>query len=484
MAVRVADISRRAAVGGLAAAGAGFVLFGPRGPKENGSGRIALDYWEKWTGHEGRAMQKVVDEFNASQSRIFVRYLVTAGIDQKTLIAVAGGNPPDVVGLWNYNIPLYAETNAILPLDDLLAPHGVTVETYATGVRKLIVHPDGTGRSRMWATVNTCGTVAMYYNRAHFREVGLDADRPPLTIPELDAAARKLDVVGRDGTIKRAGFLHTEPGWWSWFWGYSFGGTLYEPGGVGGNSAGTCLAASPENAKAFEWMQATCARYGEGRLGPERTKQFRSGFGTAYDSALNGFLDGKCSMVVQGPWLANVIEAHRPGLGYGVCAFPTAPEVLNESEPIGLIDSDVLVVPRGVKDPEACAEFIAYTQRQEVVEFLSTAHFKNSSLANVSEGFLASHPNKGVRVHTAIAASPRGFVCPRTRIWPQFKDEFDASMQRIWNLERPAVEELELVRGRVQRQLTRVEEMAARRSVGQEGGRPEEAEEVRRDRRG
>lgn len=453
------DISRRVAVGGLAAAGAGFVLFGPRGPKEQASGRVVLEYWEKWTGHEGRAMQKVVDEFNASQSRIFVRYLVTAGIDQKTLIAVAGGNPPDVVGLWNYNVPLYAETNAILPLDDLLAPHGVKVETYAAGVRNLITHPDATGRERMWATVNTCGTVAMYYNRTHYREVGLNPDAPPKTIPELDAAAKKLDVIAKDGSIERAGFLHTEPGWWSWIWGYSFGGKLYEKT----SGAGACLAASPENVRAFEWMQATCSKYGEGRMGPERTKQFRSGFGTAYDSALNGFLDGKCSMVVQGPWLANVIKAHKPDLDYGVCAFPTSPEVLDERAPIGLIDSDILVVPRGVKDPEACAEFIAYTQRQEVVEFMSTAHFKNSSLAAVSESFLANHPNRGIAVHTAIAQSPRGFVCPRTRIWPQFKDEFDASMQRIWNLERPAAEELAMVTGRVESQLARVAEMSAKR---------------------
>ncbi len=456
------DITRRAAVGGMAAAGAGFVLFGPRGAKERSSGRVVLEYWEKWTGHEGRAMQKVVDEFNASQSRIFVRYLVTAGIDQKTLIAVAGGNPPDVVGLWNYNVPLYAEANAILPLDELLAPHGVTVETYAAGVRNLITHPDAEGRTRMWATVNTCGTVAMYYNRAHFREVGLDPDRPPTTIPELDAAAKRLDVIAKDGTIQRAGFLHTEPGWWSWFWGYHFGGTLYRPP-TGADDPGTCLASSEPNAAAYAWVQATCGKYGEGRLGPERTKQFRSGFGTAYDSALNGFLDGKCSMVVQGPWLANVINAHKPGLDYGVAPFPTSPEISNPAEPVGLIDSDILVVPRGVKDPEACAEFVAYTQRQDVVEFLCTSHFKNSSLARVSEGFLANHPNKGVRVHTAIAASPRGFVCPRTRIWPQFKDEIDASMQRVWNLERPAKDELALMTERVSGQLQRVHEMGKKR---------------------
>ena len=36
------------------------------------TGRIVLDYWEKWTGHEAAAMQTVVDAFNASQDRWWV----------------------------------------------------------------------------------------------------------------------------------------------------------------------------------------------------------------------------------------------------------------------------------------------------------------------------------------------------------------------------------------------------------------------------
>ena len=40
-------------------------------------------------------------------------------------------------------------------------------------------------------------------------------------------------------------------------------------------------------------------------------------------------------------------------------------------------------------------EFIAFTQRQEAVEFLSTVHCKNSPLAVSSPEFLARHPNRG-----------------------------------------------------------------------------------------
>jgi len=446
-------MSRRAAMGALAAAAAGFAVFGPRGAKERSGGRIVLDYWEKWTGHEGRAMQRVVDDFNRSQDRIMVRYLATSAIDQKSMIAIAGGDPPDVVGLWNYNVPGYAESNALTPLDDLAPRFGVVPENYAAGIRPIMSH-----RGHLWATVNTGGTLAMYYNRAMFRAAGLDPDRPPQTIQELDEYDRALTRTDAGGKIESVGFLHTEPGWWSWIWGYSFGGRLYD------ESTERSQVDSPPNVAAYQWVQSASRR-----LGVDALKRFRSGFGN-YDSPLNAFLDGKVAMEVQGPWLANVINAFKPELDYGVAPVPVTADLYDPTAPVGLIDTDILVIPRGVPHPEASMEFIAYTQRQDVVEFLSTVHCKNSPLAVSSPEFLANHPNRGVRVHDAIAKSPRAYLCPRTRTWLQFKEEFDAAAESIWTLRSPADKELGALQGRTQALLDRASDQRRRRSALAGGG--------------
>ena len=42
------------------------------------NGRLVIQYWEKWTGFEGEAMQDVVDAFNASQDRIWVGKITSA----------------------------------------------------------------------------------------------------------------------------------------------------------------------------------------------------------------------------------------------------------------------------------------------------------------------------------------------------------------------------------------------------------------------
>jgi multiple sugar transport system substrate-binding protein len=449
----VGTLTRRAAIGAMALGAVGFAALGPRGSRERRDGRLVLDYWEKWTQHEGDAMQRVVDEFNKTQSRISVRYLVTSGMDQKALIAVAGGDPPDVVGLWNYNIPLYAETRAAIPLDEFGTKYDVRPERYATAFRPIVMHPDETGKNRMWAGINTGGTVCLYYNKTMFKEAGIAG--PPRTMSELDEIAWKLTKRAPDGSLERAGFLHSEPGWWASLWCYYFGGSLFDA------ATNRARLDSAENIQAMEW-----ARDWSGKLGVAEARRLKSGFANDYASSKNAFLDGKVAMIIQGPWIANVIGRHRPDLDYGVAAPPVADHLYDEKQPLGLVESDVILIPRGCRDPEASMEFLAYTQRQDVAEFLARAHFKNSPMADVSDAFMQGHPNRGVAVHNAIAASPRGFLCPRTRNWPEMKDELDAAFQRFWGHEADVRTELPVLQARIQASLDRTDEKRRLRRGG------------------
>ena len=110
-------------------------------------------------------------------------------------------------------------------------------------------------------------------------------------------------------------------------------------------------------------------------------------------------------------------------------------------------------------------EFVAYTQRREVVEYLSTVHCKNSPLARSSAEFLDRHPNRGVRVHDAIAKSPRSFLCPRTRTWLQIKEEFEAAFQSMWTLREPAETALPALHARAQIILDRAADQRRRRGL-------------------
>src|SRR3954471_22657439 len=125
------SMSRRVFLGSAAAAGAGVVLWpgagdGRRAPR----GRVELRYWEKWAGPEGAAMQAVVDRYNASQQRAWVRMVPVGDVTPKAMVAIGGGDPPDVVGLYSYSIPGFAEARAAMPLDDFRALGEIDWDAY------------------------------------------------------------------------------------------------------------------------------------------------------------------------------------------------------------------------------------------------------------------------------------------------------------------------------------------------------------------
>lgn len=462
------DLSRRAVIGALGAGAVAYAVLGPRGARDVPPGRVILDYWEKWTGNEGQAMQRLVDEFNASQDRIFVRYFSLSAISQKAMVAIAGGDPPDILGLWSFAHPTFAEAGSLLRLETLdeayrddLAPefrrrYGETEwvlnpDRYAPPARDLSMYAGS-----FWGAVSTCSSMALYYDRAAFAQAGLDPDKPPRTIAELDRAAEQLTTLDPDGSVRRAGFVHREPGWWDWIWGFFFGGRLLSPDGA------TATAAAEPNVRAYEWLQTYPKR-----IGPSRLLAFQSGFGN-YQSVQQPLLAGKVAMALHGPFLANVVATFKPDFDYGAAPFPVEESLYNPDEPIGLLEADTLCIPRGCKHPREAFEFVCYTQRRACLEALAHDHAKPSPLAEVSPDFIANHPNRYIAMHNRLVQSPRAFPKPVTRVWPEYESEFVAAMGAIWELRVTARDSLTAIERRAQAIL----DLAASQTARRYGGRP------------
>ncbi|MEE2719354.1 MAG: extracellular solute-binding protein [Planctomycetota bacterium] len=435
---------------GIALAAVGYALLGPR-PATGGPGdRVVLNYWEKWTGTEADAMQRVVDAFNASQDRIHVNCLTMSSIDEKAMLSIAGGAPPDVLGLWSFNLPFYAQADAILPLD---LP-GITAETYAPAVRPLVFDGD-----RQLAGVNTCSSVAVYVNLDHLERAGLsggDGNRPR-TLEEFDRMVGPLSIV-ENGEVVQAGFLHMDPGWWHWCWPGYFGGRLYDP------ETDAATIDSPENVAAFTWFQR-----GQRRFGRDALRRFQAA-PTDNPSPYRNFLTGRLSMTIQGPWLARVIDESAPDLNW--VAWPLPGPAGTPDEPAGPIECDVLVVPRGAPHPAEAMEFIAFTQRQDMVELVSGLHAKPSPLMEVSESFRRGHPNHSIAAHEAILHSPNGFGTPPLAGWPELNAALNAGVDRIWNGDEDVAAVLAEVQSEVEAQLARARIRRERRNQPRFGTGP------------
>ncbi|MEE2971566.1 MAG: extracellular solute-binding protein [Planctomycetota bacterium] len=436
--------TRRAVIGGIGAAAVGYAVFGPRSIRTGSSDRIRLDYWEKWTAHEADAMRTVVDRFNESQDRIFVNYLTMGGIDSKAKLAIAAGDPPDILGLWNRNLPFFDQCGALEPLDGLKS-YGIDASSYAEAIRPLVFR-----RGEQLAAPSTPSSIILYYNRKILADSGWDPDRPPRTIPEFDEMIAKTTVFKANGDVERAGFLPTDPGWWSWSWGGFFGGGLYD------EKTGRATVDSPPMVAAYDWYQSFPRRWGLDRL--------RAFQGAPVDnpSPYRGFFSGRLASTVQGPWLPMFMkdQLKEKAFEYGACFFPVA-EGLEDQPPYGPIETDILVIPKGARHPEASLEFIAFTQRPENIETLCSGHAKPSPLASSSEEFREDHPNTAVEVHEKLLQSPNAYTTPWISSWQEFAMALGAGLDAIWNLRSPsALEPLREVQGEVEEILARA---AARR---------------------
>lgn len=424
---------RNAGLAGACALGAPF-LGGCRGRPADG--RVAVTYWEKWTGFEAESIQKVAEAFNAGQERIEVQVFTTSQVQRKVLMATAGGIPPDIAGLMCSEVVPYADKNALLPLDDYATAAGITSERYISRYWDLCYY-----RGHLWALPSTVTSLALHWNKRLFREAGLDPEHPPETIEQLDEYAGRLTRRDAQGDITQIGFMPAEPGWWPWAWGGFFGGRLW-------NGKDTITTTAPENLRAFEWVRG----YAD-RLGVKALQVFASGFGN-FSSPQNPFLSEIVAMELQGVWMHNFIANYAPHLEWGAAPFPHPSDRpdLKASAPV---ECDVLMIPHGADHPAEAFEFIAFVASQTGSELLAAGHRIFTPLIDVSEAFLRRHPNPYIEVFIDLARSRNAFTEPQLPLWQQYAAELGTAFDQVWLAERTPLEALQAVEDRMQRQLDR-----------------------------
>lgn len=379
--------------------------------RQAGTGRITIVYWEKWTGAEGEEMRKVVDAFNASQEKIFVKYLSISGVDTKTMLATSGGNPPDVAGIWLDQVCQFSDAEALTDLTQIAKEHGLDADYYIPAYWDSLYY-----RGKLWALPSTPASVALHVRTDLVPKQYASPETFPKTIEAFDKLMFEISTRDKDGNIKMAGFLPSNPGWWNWAWGPFFGGKLVDGDKI--------TIDTPENLRGLKWVQKYAKEFGA-----KQVQSFQSGFGN-FSSPQDPFMTGKVAVELNGVWKANYIKVYKSDVPWFAVPFPypeDRPDLAGHSD----MSQDVLTIPRGSKHVKEAFEFIAYVQRQDVMEKLCLGHGKNSPLAKVSEEFFRKHPNKDIRLFDEMARSPKAFAPPKIGIWKQIGDEMNVAFQEV-----------------------------------------------------
>lgn len=324
-------------------------------PKASTSSRAVtvISIWHPWGGTQKERFDQVVNEFNKSHPDIQVRPLFTPNDlsnNQKFFTAVAANKPPDAVFVDGQQTAAWAEQGSIEPLDSRLAKDKISRADYFPPCWDQNVY-----KGHFWAlTYCADPNFAFVWNKKAFREVGLDPEKPPTTIEELDEYNTRLTKrVG--GKIVRMGIIP-----WSQFgganslftWGWAFGGDFYDA------KTNRVTATDPRVVKSLEWMVSYAKRFDVTKV-----NAFASGFGSREQNPL---YIGQVAMAFQHISGVEEIKQYAPTLDYGISYIPAPLDGEAHSSWVG---GWCMAIPKGSKHPDKAWEFIKWCCRAEGTEF-------------------------------------------------------------------------------------------------------------------
>ena len=276
------------------------------GPTAASPGKVTVTYWRHYKETEEAAMLALIKRFEAKNPGVHVR-LRTFPYDvyrTKVVATLSSGEGPDIINIhnsWTYG---YVRSGLILPVPvTVLSKKEVATDFFP-------MMQSFTSLGTLYAVPVGAGNLGLFYNRALFREAGLDPDRPPRTWAELTTMAKKIARRDKSGKLVRAGACIGRPEGQGW--NYFVEGVLRQAGvplvdkdlrSVRWNTAA--------GVAALDWFTSFITRHRVYSIMlPEQLDTFRLGL---------------AGMTVDGPFAMGQLKNLAPDLDYAVAPLPVGP---------------------------------------------------------------------------------------------------------------------------------------------------------------
>jgi sn-glycerol 3-phosphate transport system substrate-binding protein len=162
--------------------------------------QVELQWWHAMTGANNDVVNRLAEEFNASQKefKVVVSYkgsypdTLNAGI-----AAFRAGGAPHILQVFEVGTAtMMAAKGAVRPVHELMKEAGEPFDpkSYLSAITGYY----STAKGEMLSFPFNSSSTVMWYNKDAFRKAGLNPDQPPKTWPEVFEAGRKLKAAGFD----------------------------------------------------------------------------------------------------------------------------------------------------------------------------------------------------------------------------------------------------------------------------------------------
>lgn len=281
-----------------------------------------------------------VKQYNEKQDKVKVNAVVYPDkelTDQLTL-AVSSGNVPDIVSLDDILAPYYNSISALADVSDEFEKLDYK-DDFSQGMVEL-----GQYDGKQYAIPFAPDVSFMFYNKEHFSEAGLDAEKGPETWSELIEYSQKLTRDGHYGYTYAGGgeqMFTFVPYIWS------NGGDLLSEDGK------TCLLDEPEAIEALQLYDDLTNKY---KVTPEGVTTY------SWSESQDAFLSGKASMTILGNSQLYTFLTEYPDFDFGVCLIPKK----DGKEHSSFGGGDLIAIMEQSDNKEAAWDFVEYVLSEDV----------------------------------------------------------------------------------------------------------------------
>ncbi len=392
-------------------------------------------FWHFWGGKDSAVVDSIVDQFNNSQEKYRVRAIAMPGnnLQAKLFLAVAGGDPPDLVNQDDPVLADWARRGVISPMSDFVdvdEAKKIRAKLFPAAERLSVVD------DQLFGLCNGLDIRALFFNASALDDAGLPL---PRSIEQLDTIAEHFAAPGSQTLPCPVGYLPDSRRLWAW--GPVFGGSFYD------SAEQQATINHPGNLEALNWMGAYQRRYGADNLASFRQAD-QSLPGKTFPLLPIGDDDevGRYVAMMDGQWRVRDIVAFqkqreqlgKPRIEFGVCPLPF-PDADEDGIPdgdarknAGWVNGNFFVVPSGAQCPRGAWEFakfwIGFTDADRAAEW-----YVDGGWIPASEEVVATEPFRNYlevtplfQTFVDLAGSKNQFPVPAVQGAAAFKREVEA----------------------------------------------------------
>lgn len=282
------------------------------------------------------AAQGMVDLWNSDHAdKIDITVIPDNQMVTKLATGVQSGDVPDIISFDLIYMPDFMRAGFLEDLTDQLKsdPNQAKV---AKAYQDLATY-----KGRLYGTGFTPDVSILLYNKDLFKKAGLDPNKPPESVGEIQADAKKIRALGGDtygyyfsGSCPGCNIFTMAPLMWA-------SGAKLLP-----KEAGDPIL---QGAGIKEVLTAFRQMWTEGLIPPDAQSDTGNNFTAVFET-------GKVGMQGAGGFAISTLKKNHPEINFGIAPLPG----VKKGEKSSFVGGDVIAIPKGSKHPDIAMQFIKW----------------------------------------------------------------------------------------------------------------------------